>query len=546
MYQVSEEVKNLFRHDRSHKNIIISFPNGERADITNEDIVGESFSFTESICSRNKLKFGLCEASFVEFKVHGIENIEGATIDVTMEIHDLWDDIVYPLPIGRFVVKSCDKEADEDIRKVVAYDELKSSILDKDWTEKANEFIYHAPILYPMKKANVFFTILNAVGDTYTKRIGTAFKPECNIYEYDYGKYSKAIKVKVRGRDMWIATRVAETVYSGFQSEVYYRLGDFPIIQAEEYVQSRVAEFIENNKIEVPSSSESDFDRMIYNLISYVFYTTTVYEGYGSEKLASIWDYATNLNQIVVYQATGIALFTDSALEDKYSSAYILPQFHAGSFYPQEIEVLDMEKLELKPELRDFTPRKILSSVYELEASFGRIDRETHTIEGIPLPENALYPSEDLFPSEDLYPHENCDIIDRSTYKRAQFADRYVTPFGRIEYEYKTLNEEDKEVVEKGVHVIDESNEKTYEMFDNWLLHNTVQTKEQVEALIENMAQKIPSFEYCPAKVEAKGLLYLEAGDAISVYGRKDAFDTIIMRRTLSGIQSLTDEYEAK
>ena len=77
MYDAKEEIKSLFRMDSVRKNIRIHFPNGERADIINENIIKESFSFTESICSREKLKFGLCEASVVEFECVGIENIKG-------------------------------------------------------------------------------------------------------------------------------------------------------------------------------------------------------------------------------------------------------------------------------------------------------------------------------------------------------------------------------------------------------------------------------------------------------------------------------------
>lgn len=481
----------------------------------------------------------------MEFEVHGIENIEGATIDVTMEIYDLWDDIVYPLPLGRFVVKSCDKQADEDVRKVIAYDELKSSILDKDWTEKANEFLYLTPILYPMMKTNLFFLLNYTVGDVYTKRIGTPVNLVYSSESTDYEHYPfEPIKVKTSRGDMWMTFKETHSFYGGIQldPEAYYRLGDFPITETYEYVRGKVDSFMERYQIEV---DKDIFDSRNRNWVDFNICTPTQTMGYG-EELSKIWGYATNLEELRVSQVTGIALYYDSELTNRYDSMLISNQFHDFTFKPQKIEILDMEMYEIKSELRDFTPRKILSAVYELEASFGRIDRETHNIENIPLPENALYPSEDLFPSEDLYPSENCDIVDRSLYKTAQFSDRYVKPFGKIEYEYKTLDDEGKEILEKGTHVIDASNENTYEMMDNWVLHNTVQTKEQVEALVENMAQKIPSYEYCPAKIEAKGLPYLEAGDAISVYGRKDAFDTIIMRRTLSGIQSLTDVYESR
>ena len=46
--------------------LIISIP-----DIKNEDLIQESFSLTESLCSQDNLKFGLCESAHCEFEVVG-------------------------------------------------------------------------------------------------------------------------------------------------------------------------------------------------------------------------------------------------------------------------------------------------------------------------------------------------------------------------------------------------------------------------------------------------------------------------------------------
>lgn len=46
--------------------LIISIP-----DIKNEDLIQESFSLTESLCSQENLKFGLCESAHCEFEVVG-------------------------------------------------------------------------------------------------------------------------------------------------------------------------------------------------------------------------------------------------------------------------------------------------------------------------------------------------------------------------------------------------------------------------------------------------------------------------------------------
>ena len=137
MIKIPEEIKQLFLSDSIKKNIRIIFPGGELPDITNNNLIAESFSFSESACSKNKLKFGLCEANVVKFETFGIPNIKGLEIDVYHEIdissleadfinqHGLRDNILpypfYRIPYGRFVVDSCEKQNDMNRRKVIAY-----------------------------------------------------------------------------------------------------------------------------------------------------------------------------------------------------------------------------------------------------------------------------------------------------------------------------------------------------------------------------------------------------------------------------------------
>jgi len=72
--------------DIRKKYLRIHFVDGEYRDLTNTDIIQESFNFTESLCSSDSLKFGLCEASEVTFEVVGIPNITGSKIQVFYEI----------------------------------------------------------------------------------------------------------------------------------------------------------------------------------------------------------------------------------------------------------------------------------------------------------------------------------------------------------------------------------------------------------------------------------------------------------------------------
>ena len=86
MLNIPESVKTLFKRDGVRKNFRVHFPNGELPDITNDNVVQESVKFTESLCSQDVLKFGLTEASVIEFETVGIPNMYGMTIECGIEI----------------------------------------------------------------------------------------------------------------------------------------------------------------------------------------------------------------------------------------------------------------------------------------------------------------------------------------------------------------------------------------------------------------------------------------------------------------------------
>lgn len=86
MLNIPEEVRELLTKGSVKKNFRVHFPNGERADITNANVISESVTLTESLCSQNSLVFGLCESPQIEFETFGVGNIRGNTIECSMEV----------------------------------------------------------------------------------------------------------------------------------------------------------------------------------------------------------------------------------------------------------------------------------------------------------------------------------------------------------------------------------------------------------------------------------------------------------------------------
>lgn len=86
MLSIPSAVEALFKTDLTRKNFRVHFPNGEMNDITNDNVLIETVKFTESLCSQDVLRFGLTEASMIEFESVGVANMYGMTIECGIEI----------------------------------------------------------------------------------------------------------------------------------------------------------------------------------------------------------------------------------------------------------------------------------------------------------------------------------------------------------------------------------------------------------------------------------------------------------------------------
>ena len=115
MIEIPKVIKDKLNSDNATFNVRIHFPNGERTDICNNKIVSGSVKFTESLCSQNELKFGLCESPVFECETVNVGNIKDCLIDVSYEVLCGSDTVgaewrtdiqkhVFSIPVGLFVV----------------------------------------------------------------------------------------------------------------------------------------------------------------------------------------------------------------------------------------------------------------------------------------------------------------------------------------------------------------------------------------------------------------------------------------------------------
>lgn len=135
MITIPDSIKRLLKQDNVLKNFRVTFPNGDREDIVNDQLIKESMKFDESLVSRVPVKFGLCEANVITFQCVGIENIKRRIIHVQMEIDisslsaeeqaqygQTSADVPFPyyvLHYGSFIVTSCERDSALNLRKII-------------------------------------------------------------------------------------------------------------------------------------------------------------------------------------------------------------------------------------------------------------------------------------------------------------------------------------------------------------------------------------------------------------------------------------------
>ena len=178
----------------------------------------------------------------------------------------------------------------------------------------------------------------------------------------------------------------------------------------------------------------------------------------------------------------------------------------------------------------------IISAICELNGCFGHIGRDgkfhyvflNEIIEG-------LYPAEDLYPADDLYPKEDevGQIINMGMYRTIDYEDYECYAIDNV----MVVNDEGKLLASIG------SGDNTY-VFDNCLIYN--KNEVQLTAIISTIFHLLRVPKYWPCEIECIGNLCLEVGDSLRLNTSSRLFYTYILQRTISGTQSLKDEFIAE
>lgn len=114
--------ESLFLQDSVDKQISI-ISDDQTINISNDDIVGEEFELTESLCSEDNLHFGSVESSCIRFRVKNtFPKMMKKWLTVTITPHGAEE----PFTIGRYYVRKEKPSSDRSTKEITAYDGMYS------------------------------------------------------------------------------------------------------------------------------------------------------------------------------------------------------------------------------------------------------------------------------------------------------------------------------------------------------------------------------------------------------------------------------------
>lgn len=589
MIDIPIRVKDALKAGSYRKNWrMIVLPNAEDPEgfvIENNSIVKESVMIDERMCSGKQLKFGLCEGSSLEFQYFDHPNIQGRRIEAILEAeYEDADKILkwYQIPMGFFDVDACPMQFSTGIRKVTAFNKLKSDYLDEKANDEIVDLVKKGEI-GSAGKASIDTILGNLLGE-YAVEVDYIENPieDVKIGGITSGYYSVLYYSDTYKKHIYVPNYAISFAIKDYNPLSYYRIRVDRKAIREKCIEmaGKYADVLVKN----PNNPS-----VIDNLIDYTCSQTKMKEEHGSNAFNPPYAY--------IYDSTGktpisnmyIADKSDIKKTDYFTNANVSGSFkidmifdyiymeEEGSRDVQEvvlmkyktqqkiderrnelaqfvcdnivIEKRDSSKMgsmqittETAQAMPDVTLRDLQSAVFETSCQFGQLDRKTDLFSGVTLNHDRLLPADSLYPSDDLLPRSRSERSDPSAYEKLWTDSGQAYRFKDLIITYKA--EENGQAVEKKLQrTINTHGNVNYNMSSNWLFKNLIWTADQVGEYADDMVEKLRDVSWIPFEMWCAGMPWIETGDEIEISNKEGTFTSYILSRQLKGIQNLHDTY---
>ena len=546
--------------------------------ITNSNLIQESFSLTESLCSQDNLKFGLCESAHCEFEVVGRgDKFIGKTIRPYINIAG--EPKQNRIPLGVFKVTDVKKNHTHDIIKksITAYDNM--SILDQDvgdwltkymWiTDTANKACSDSPhftkfgVEYVRQLFPTFANIMKRIGvisDTDFNLIWEFSNIDVPAENYDYG-YNYIWKDYPSGMTSKYSVGLlfGASVSAGYSTDRLLKVELTPVGgKTDEELFGMYA------KGEMLTDWGANYHG--FPSCASVFIIMTDSKGYEHKVLADSGDYvfvSTDIQNIEIYYSAGICVTNaQSPLIAAGDSSKMLTAHFKASYYElpelfsglvnahQRLVYYNYGTQELGSFNSSVSARDVVRSLLEVNGCFFHMNRYGKP-EIIYASKAGLYPSEKLYPREDLYPRGmNGPLLSMSRYISMECDDYVVENYGKIQIKTQSRVKNGESICSYE-YIGNPDGKNTYIIEDNifYCAEGTVYeygSQPEVDEMLKNLFDKISNLTYTPHTTKLRGLPFMECGDRVNLVTKTGGIESFIFRRTLKGIHALMDTYEAE
>lgn len=565
MIDVPIQVKDALREGRLRKNYRFQVLNDDGTvdfTIDNNNLVSETVNIDERMCSGDKIQYGLCEGSSLEFQYFGKDNITGRQLKVFLDV-EYGEIAPYAIPMGYFDVKKCSRQASTGIIKAVCYNKLQSDYLD----QKANDFIATVPSDNGTGEDVSLYTILQSTLNGY------------GIEE----KHKDGIGLQVVGGSGFSQQQVAVPIqFDNEPSVTYYPMyrvtgnckGYASISYTKVLSFGKLTDYLTllngilqsfHDYLFDPSHHVVDPDLVWLRLKARGFYycglevsyayggdpiryvpSNIYFEQYKYERIETL-ETAWEAEFVTAYIPSEVILTNGQGSEREFwkSNQTLRPSlFDDQIFVIDRTEFSAAESFRVDPQtLPDVTLRELQSAVFETECQFGKLDRETDLFSGVELNNSRLLPADTLYPDNALYPSGAQESAFRSQYSKLWADEGNVRKWRYLIITYKGLDENEQEKDFTLQRTVNADGTDDYNCSDNWLFRNLVWTAEDIGDYADVMVAKMQDITWFPFEMWCAGLPYLETGDEIEIPLGEDTYTSYILQRQLKGIQNLQDTY---
>lgn len=528
-------------------------------DVTNENLSYESFTLTESLCSQENIKFGLCEASYCDFTVKDRnDNFKNKTVRPYIKAGDGEE-----IPLGTFYVDSVTTEHVHDMitKHITAYDGLK--VLE------ANAYNWYTSYMFAL---NTDEGAESRYGIEYPRQIYSTY-------------YNIAKKLGLENPDKEAIekryTLTRDRITPGIpMKQINYTIDSYTTMSIEYY--GLIVNDADPQKLYSAHNTNILTDAAIR---SKLYYYKRYIDEYGRGLVGSgnilVSEYITDKGWKNDYLVDAGDLFQISPNCERFIVYFPGFLFDGGPNSNYDIEFFDKAEVQRheKPAtlvngwIRLFyysfiadhespanfvhtiynvdtstTARDIIRSLLEVCGCFFKLDRYGKPA-FIYCSKSGLYPRNDLYPSDSLYPRSGVPLIETMGQYTSFEAEEYqVIDYGRIQIVKRTEGNTPRSVVQWEYKGSDSKN--TYKIIGNVFYSNSELEYEydsmpEISEMLENMWRQISNLGFVPHTTKALGLPYIETGDRIGLLTKTGGIESFVFRRTLTGIQNLHDTYEA-